>query len=669
MEQITREIFWNVQGVRIIIYLLALIPVLLFAFGLWRKIKLWRIGKKENRYDQTWKRIKSTLYYGILQIRNLEKIFPGTMHLFIFWGFVILFIGTVIIFLQEDIIQPIFNYTFFQGYFYLWYSFILDLFGILAIIGVLLALYRRIFLRPESLDNKSEDFLSLYWFLLVLLTGFSNEGLRIAATNPYFERWSFAGWQIASLVKLSGLDINSIQILHRISWWTHLLLAFGFIGYITYSKLLHIISSPLNIFFRSFEPIGLIKPIPDLENQETFGISKLEEFTWKDLLDTDACTKCGRCQDNCPAWVSSKPLSPKKVILDLKAHLLEKGNLLLQKKELNPEKNLIGEIILEDELWACTTCGACMRFCPVTIEHIPKIVEMRRNLVLVQSKFPPELNLFFKNLENNYNPWTIGFTTRADWAKDLKVKLFSQDKDIEYLYFVGCAGSFDERVKKVSKALVNIFNQANLNFGILGQEEFCCGDSARRIGNEYLAQILIQQNIETFKKYNIKKVIVSCPHGYNTFKNEYPLFGYKFEVIHHSELIYDLIQKGKLNLNKKLDQIVTYHDSCYLGRYNQIYDPPRRILKSLSLNLKEMELSKSKGFCCGAGGGRMWMEEKLGKRINQIRIEQAQNTGAKAVVTACPFCLTILEDGIKEKEIKDMQALDLSELVELSLQK
>jgi Fe-S oxidoreductase/nitrate reductase gamma subunit len=669
MEQITREIFWNVQGVRIIIYLLAVIPVFLLVFGLWRKIRLWRIGEKENRYDQLIRRIISKLYYGVLQARNLEKPFPGIMHLLIFWGFVILFIGTVIIFLQEDLTLPIFNYEFLQGNFYLWYSLILDLFGVLAIIGVLLALYRRFFLRPESLDNKSEDFLSLYWLLLVLLTGFSNEGLRIAGTNPDFERWSFAGWQIASGIKSLGMDLNSILTLHRISWWTHLLLAFGFIGYIAYSKLLHIISSPLNIFFRSFEPIGLIKPIPDLENQETFGISKLEEFTWKDLLDTYACTKCGRCQDNCPAWISSKPLSPKKVILDLKTHLLEKGSLMLQKKELNPDKILIGDTILEDELWSCTTCGACMRFCPVLIEHIPKIVEMRRNLVLMQSKFPPELNLLFKNLENNYNPWTIGFSTRADWAKELKVKLFSQDKDIEYLYFVGCSGSFDERVKKVSKALVSIFNQAGINFGILGQEEFCCGDSARRIGNEYLAQILIQQNIDTFKKYNIKKVIVSCPHGYNTFKNEYPLFGYKLEVVHHSELISDLIKKGKLNLNNKLDQSVTYHDSCYLGRYNQIYESPRKILKSLCSNFKEMELSESKGFCCGAGGGRMWLEEKLGKRINQIRIEQAQETGAKLIATACPFCLTMLGDGIKEKEIKDLQAQDLAELVDLSLQK
>ncbi|MDH4223509.1 MAG: heterodisulfide reductase-related iron-sulfur binding cluster, partial [candidate division Zixibacteria bacterium] len=636
-------------------------------YGLWRKIKLWKIGKQEDRYDQIFRRIKTLLYYGALQVRNLEKLFPGIMHLFIFSGLIILFLGTVIIFLQEDLTLPLFGITFLHGNFYLWYSLVLDLFGVLAIIGVLLALYRRFFPRPESLDNKSEDFLSLYWLLLILITGFSNEGLRIAATNPEFEKWSFAGWQIASLVRSLNFEAGSIQILHRISWWAHLFLAFGFIGYISYSKLLHIFTSPLNIFFRSFEPIGLVKPIPDLENQETFGVSRLEEFTWKDLLDTDACTKCGRCQDNCPASLSSKPLSPEKVILDLKTHLQEKGNLVLQKKEPNPNKNLIGEVILEDELWACTTCGACMRACPVLIEHIPKIIDMRRNLVLMQSRFPQEVSLFFKNLENNYNPWTIGFATRADWAKGLNVKLLSEGKEVEYLYWVGCAGSFDDRVKKVSRAMVNILNQAGVTFGILGTEEYCCGETARRMGNEYLGQILVQQNIETFRKYNITKVIVSCPHGYNTFKNEYPLFGYKLEVIHHSEFILDLIGKGKLSLGKKLSQTVAYHDSCYLGRYNQIYESPRELLKCLGLNPREMELSRDKGFCCGAGGGRMWMEEKIGERINQKRLKQAQESGANVVTTACPYCLTMLEDGIKELEIKDMRVLDLAELVEHSI--
>jgi Fe-S oxidoreductase/nitrate reductase gamma subunit len=667
--EITREIFWNIGNVRILIYLLGLVPIIVLAFGLWRRIKLWRLGKKDNRYDRIWERIKSTISYGILQVRTLEKTYPGIMHLLLFWGFIILFLGTLIIAFQEDVTLPFFNYNFFHGGFYLSYSFILDLFGLLAIIGVLFALYRRIFLRPESLDNKSEDFFALYWFLVVLVTGFIVEGLRIAATKPDFERWSFAGWQLSSWISLLNLSTDSLKTLHHINWWLHALLSFGFIGYLAYSKFLHIFSSPLSIYFRTFDPVGMVKPIPDLENQETFGVSKLEEFTWKDLLDTDACTKCGRCQDNCPAWQSSKPLSPKKVILDMKNHLNEKGSLLLQKKEMNPEKKLIGEVILEDELWVCTTCGACMRVCPVLIEHIPKIVEMRRNLVLMQSRFPSEVSLFFKNLENNYNPWAIGFATRADWAKDLKVKLFSENKDIEYLYFVGCAGSFDERAKKISRALVNILNQTGVNFGILGTEEFCCGDHARRIGNEYLAQTLIQQNIEVFKKYNIKKVIVSCPHGYNIFKNEYPLSGYNLEVIHHSELIYDLIKKGKVSLGRTLDAPVTYHDSCVLGRYNDIYETPRNVLKAVGSNLKEMEHSRYKGFCCGAGGGRMWMEEKLGVRINQMRVEQAQKTGAGIIATACPYCLTMLSDGIKEREIKDLQAYDLAELVELSLHK
>jgi len=322
--EITREIFWNIGNVRILIYLLGLVPILVLAYGLWKRIKLWRLGKKDNRYDRVLQRIKSTLNYAVLQIRTLEKAYPGTTHSLIFWGFVILFLGTLIIAFQEDVTLPFFSYNFFHGYFYLWYSLVLDLFGLLGIAGILFDLYRRIFLRPESLDNKAEDFFVLYWFLLVLFTGYVVEALRIAATKPYFERWSFAGWQVASWISLLNLSTDSLKALHRVNWWVHAFLSFGFIGYLAYSKLLHIFSSPLSIYFRTFDPIGMIKPIPDLENRETFGVSKLEEFTWKDLLDADACTKCGRCQDNCPAWQSSKPLSPKKVILDMKAHLNER---------------------------------------------------------------------------------------------------------------------------------------------------------------------------------------------------------------------------------------------------------------------------------------------------------------------------------------------------------
>jgi len=399
-------------------------------------------------------------------------------------------------------------------------------------------------------------------------------------------------------------------------------------------------------------------------------VGKLSEFTWKQLFDTDACTRCGRCQDNCPAYLSEKPLSPKKVIQDLKSHLVVQGKSLSQNKDAEDQTPPIpGNVITEDELWACTTCGACQEVCPVFIEVVDKVVDLRRYLVLMESKFAPEVKLFFKNMETNYNPWTIGFATRGDWAKDLKVKILAEDSNVDFLFWVGCAGSFDERNKKVSRTLVNLLEKASINFGILGTEEMCCGETLRRMGNEYLAQILMQQNIELFNKYGVKKIITYCPHCFNTFKNEYPQFGGVYEVFHHTEFLWDLIEKGKLKLTTSVEMSVVYHDSCYLGRYNNIYDAPRKLLESVEdTRLYEMERKKDRSFCCGAGGGRMWMEETLGKRINQMRVVQAVETNASVLATACPYCLTMLEDGIKEKEMEQMiSALDVAELVEKAL--
>ncbi|KPL03697.1 MAG: hypothetical protein AMJ73_05675 [candidate division Zixibacteria bacterium SM1_73] len=667
----TREIFWNVgSGVRIPVYLLGLIVVIILIYGFIKHVRLWRIGKAENRIDKPFKRILSFLLFGLGHKRILKEPYPGIMHLFLFWGFLALFIGTVLIFFQEDFTKLFFNKIFIFGNFYLIFSFLLDLFGLLAIIGVLLALFRRYVLRPERLDNKFEDGLVLVSLLLILLTGFTNEGLRIASTSPEFERWSFLGWQFNKLFLAIGSSEGSFESLHLVSWWIHVILAFGFIGYISYSRLLHLISSPLNQFFRSFSPKGEVKPILDLENAETFGVGKFSEFTWKQLFDTDACTRCGRCQDNCPAYLSEKPLSPKKVIQDLKSHLVVQGKSLSQNKDAEDQTPPIpGNVITEDELWVCTTCGACQEVCPVFIEVVDKVVDLRRYLVLMESKFAPEVKLFFKNMETNYNPWTIGFATRGDWAKDLKVKIIAEDKNVDFLFWVGCAGSFDERNKKVSRTLVNLLEKASINFGILGTEEMCCGETLRRMGNEYLAQILMQQNIELFNKYGVKKIITYCPHCFNTFKNEYPQFGGNYEVFHHTEFLWDLIEKGKLKLTTSVEMSVVYHDSCYLGRYNNIYDAPRKLLESVEdTRLSEMERKKDRSFCCGAGGGRMWMEETLGKRINQMRVVQAVETNASVLATACPYCLTMLEDGIKEKEMEQMiSALDVAELLEKAL--
>jgi Fe-S oxidoreductase/nitrate reductase gamma subunit len=669
--EITREIFWNVgSGVRIPVYLLGLIVVIILIYGFVKHVRLWRIGKPENRIDKPFKRILSVILFGFGHKRILKEFYPGIMHLFLFWGFLVLFIGTVLIFFQEDFTRLFFNKIFISGNFYLLFSFLLDLFGLLAIIGVLLALFRRYVQRPKRLDNKFEDALTLVTLLLILLTGFTNEGLRIASTSPEFERWSFVGWQFSQLFLALGSSGGSAESLHLVSWWIHIVLAFGFIGYISYSKLLHFISSPLNQFFRSFSPKGEVKPILDIENAETFGVAKLSEFTWKQLFDTDACTRCGRCQDNCPAYLSEKPLSPKKVIQDLKSHLILQGKNFSQKIDTEDQSPPIaGNVITEDELWACTTCGACQEVCPVFVEVVDKVVDLRRYLVLMESKFATEVKLFFKNMETNYNPWTIGFATRGDWAKDLKVKILAEDKDVDFLFWVGCAGSFDERNKKVSRTLVNLLEKAGVNFGILGTEEMCCGETLRRMGNEYLAQILMQQNIELFNKYGIKKIITYCPHCFNTFKNEYHQFGGNYEVFHHTEFLWDLIKKGKLKLNTSVEMSVVYHDSCYLGRYNNIYDAPRKLLKSIKdTKLSEMKLKRDRSFCCGAGGGRMWMEETLGKRINQIRVDQAVETDASVLASACPYCLTMLGDGIKEKGMEQLiSCFDVAELVEKAL--
>jgi Fe-S oxidoreductase/nitrate reductase gamma subunit len=669
--EITREIFWNVgSGVRIPVYLLGLIVVVILIYGLVKHIRLWRIGKPENRIDKPLKRIGSFLLFGLGHKRILKEPYPGIMHLFLFWGFLVLFIGTVLIFVQEDFTKLLFNKIFISGNFYLIFSFLLDLFGLLAIIGVLLALFRRYVLKPERLDNKFEDALVLIALLVILLTGFTNEGLRIASSTPEFEKWSFVGWQFSRIFLGMGASGNSAENIHLISWWIHIILAFGFIGYISYSRLLHLISSPLNQFFRSFSPKGEVAPILDIENAETFGVAKLSEFTWKQLFDTDACTRCGRCQDNCPAYLSEKPLSPKKVIQDLKDHLVLQGKISSQKETSEDENPPIpGNVVTEDELWACTTCGACQEACPVFVEVVDKVVDLRRYLVLMESKFAPEVKLFFKNMETNYNPWTIGFATRGDWAKDLEVKILAEDSKVDFLLWIGCAGSFDERNKKVSRTLVNLLEKAGVNFGILGAEEMCCGETARRMGNEYLAQILMQQQIEVFNKYGIKKIITYCPHCLNTFKNEYRQFGGKYEVFHHTEFLWDLIQKKELKLSTSVEMGVVYHDSCYLGRYNDIYDAPRKLLESIEdTTVSEMKRNKDRSFCCGAGGGRMWMEETLGKRINQMRVVEAVETDAPVLATACPYCLTMLGDGIKEKEMEQLiSAFDVSELVEKAL--
>ena len=652
-----------IKSVDIFLILLALA---IFSWGIYKRIRLWHIGRKENRSDKMWHRIKSFLLDGIVHRRVLQDLYPGVIHLLIFLGFIVPF--TVIVITQFIFTLPIALARLI--------SLILDIIALAAIVSLILAIYRRYITRPSRLDNRTDDLLSLILILLIVLTGIILEGLRISVIGKDVQTWAPVGNTLAALINITGLDNNAKGLLSMIIFRVHFFLVLGIIAYIPYAKLFHIISSPINMIFRSLSPKGTLSYL-NLEDEEaeTFGVAKIEEFTWKQLMDLDACTRCGRCQDHCPAYLTEKPLSPKDIINDLKDHMHRRGPQILDAriKGTNPEEvsPLINSVIAEDILWACTTCRSCIDHCPVFVEHVDKILDMRRYQVLMESKFPEELTAAFRGLEKNSNPWGLGYDARADWAGELDVPIMSEtgEKEIDYLFFVGCIRSYDDRNKKVAVAMTRILNHLGIKFAILGTEEGCCGDPARRVGNEYLYQILAQTNIETFNRYNIKMILTTCPHCYNTLKNEYPQLGFSCEVVHHSVFIQENIRNGRLKLNHALAKKLTYHDPCYLGRYSGIYEPPREVLTSIpALDLREMKRSRIDSLCCGAGGGWMWMDEKIGKRMNIQRLEDALTVNPEWIATACPFCVTMFDDAIKDKNMeKDLKIWDIAELVEQAM--
>ncbi len=666
-------------------YVLAVIVVVIFVYAIYRRYKLWRLGGPDGRFGDFGKRLWAFIgatvvdviihrkFFGFadglgrrrLSITDLQpkELYAGLIHFFIFVGTILLLLGTILGSANHYI------YEFNRGSFYLGYSVATDAGGVMAIIGVFLAMVRRYGQKPDRLDNKPEDMIALLLILVVIVTGFIVEGLRIAATElritPDWAPWSPAGYVLA--LALGGFSQNALLTWHRVWWWVHVLISLGAIAYVSlyWNRLWHIIVDPINVFFRALGPRGALAPI-DIETVETFGTSKIEDFTWKHLMDLDACTRCGRCQDNCPAYLSGKPLNPKKVIQDMKGQLLEQAPYLLKGMPANPGRDLITEVVGEDEIWNCTTCYACHEACPVYIEPMTKIIEMRRNLVLERASIPETGEGALKSLEARGHPWRGTTLTRTDWAEGLDIKTVAGGSNIDILYWVGCTSALEDRSVKVAQALVKVMKQAGINFGILGAEETCCGDPARRLGNEYLFQLQAQSNIELFKNYGIKKIVTGCPHCYNTLKHEYPQFGGEFEVMHHTELIARQLQNGKLRISKSTRGRVAYHDACYLGRYNDIFEPPRLVLNSIpDITLVELARNQERGFCCGAGGGHSWLEEqRKGQRINEMRTGQVIDAKADIVTTACPYCLQMFEDGIKAKAAEEsLKVMDIAELV------
>jgi Fe-S oxidoreductase/nitrate reductase gamma subunit len=686
-----REVFWNIEY-SYIIYILGAIAVAALVYAFYRRYKMWRLGGPDNRFGDFGKRIWAFIgttiidgvihrkFFGLADGLNRRRLsandckprefYPGLIHFLIFAGTGVLLIGTALDVISHYLIE------FLHGNAYLALSVVTDIGGVMAIIGVILAMVRRYRQKPDRLDNKSEDLVALLLILVVIVTGFIVEGFRIAATElqttPGWAPWSPGGYVVALV--FSGLSESALLIWHKVWWWLHSIISVGAIIYVAFyfSRLWHIVIDPVNVFFKNLGPRGVLMPI-DIEAAETLGASKIEDFSWKHLMDLDACTRCGRCQDNCPAYLSGKSLSPKKIIQDLKSSLLERAPVLLKSKGSNGKNNpeaktrtMIGDVILEDEIWDCTTCYACQEVCPVCIEPMLKIIEMRRNLVMEQASVPETGEGALKSLEARGHPWRGTTLTRTAWAEGLDIKTLAEDSNIDVLYWAGCTSALEDRSVKVAQALAGVLKQAGINFGILGTEETCCGDPARRLGNEYLFQLQAESNIELLKNYGIKKIVTGCPHCYHTLKHEYPQFGGEFEVMHHSEFIANLLLEGKLGVTKGARGVVTYHDACYLGRYNDVFESPRQILNNMpDVTLVEMARNRERSFCCGAGGGHLWLEEqKKGKRINEMRTEQAMDTKAQIIATACPYCLQMFEDGIKAKEAEEsLKVMDIAELM------
>ncbi len=627
--------------------------------------------KKDDRSGNVGERIKKVVTVAFGQTKLFRDFKAGALHAIIFWGFV-LFLFAVL----EAIIQGFYSHfsLAFTGVFYSAVTLIEDVFGAAIILSVLLALYRRYFLHIKRLEvdkhGKVDATIILVLIMLVCIAMFGENISLVAMHNFKLGHFELRPISAALSHLFYGSGNQYAPIFFRIFWWMHVVVVLSFLNYLPYSKHLHVITSIPNTYLANTSDIrNNLKPI-NLEDEsiEIYGAVDIEQLSWKQLLDGYTCTECGRCTASCPAATVGKPLSPRKIMEDIRRRTMEKAPLVLAGNSEGEvfEKTLVHDYITDSELWACTTCMACVQECPVMIEHVDSIVDMRRNLVLTESQFPSSLNTVFKNIETNFTPWAFNQADRANWAEGMNIKTMAEDPNGEILVWVGCAGSFDARYQKVTKAFASLMQKAGVDFRILGTEEKCNGDTARRLGNEYLAQMMIKENIETLNGYGVKKIVTACPHCFNSLKNEYKQFGGNYEVVHHSQMIEQLLNGGKIKLKENaLAEKVTYHDSCYLGRYNGVYDSPREsLLKTESIKITEMQRNKSKGFCCGAGGGRMFLEDEGEGKINIERTREALETNTDTIASACPFCMTMLTDGVKHFEKTDeVKVKDIAEIV------
>jgi Fe-S oxidoreductase len=691
----TREVYWNVSQIWLM-YVLLLPTLGAAAYGIWRRVRLWRAGQPAVRFDRLGERCALFARNALLQGRNNRDRFVALFHTGLFAGFIVLFMATTVVAIHEDAKYVGLDLPIMQGSFYLVFqSFIVDLFGLWVLIGVALAAWRRWSKKPRQLVYTDEASWILVAIFVIVFTGFLVEGWRIAVTDDPWGRWSPVGYVLA-LASDAVMSDGAMTVIHRGSWWFHLVAAFGFIAWAPYTKMAHVLTSPLNVLTANLDGPGTSLKSIDFEKAERLGINHLGDFTWKDLLDLDACTECGRCTAACPANTVGKALSPRDIILDLRKlmYASEKPLLASIAARRAAEANGNGAAapaggegpaatipiidpataVSPEALFQCTTCAACMESCPVHIEQMPKIIDARRFLVMEEAEFPEGMMAAVTSLESRQHPFSGTQFNRLDWAEGLDLDVMAEmddPREAEVLFWVGCGGALVERNQATVRATAKLLQKAGVKFAILGREESCSGDPARRIGNEFLFEMLAKGNVETLNGYGVKQVVTSCPHCFNTFKNEYPQFGGRYQVHHHTQFLDDLVRRGKLAvphdvLSRRQGKRVVFHDPCYLGRHNGEYDAPRRVLDATAplVPRPEIERSRNNSFCCGGGGGMAFVDEPPTQRVNQERAQQLLDAEPDVVAVGCPFCTTMLEDGINaRKGDRDVTVMDVAQLL------